>query len=731
MNDHPRLPFDRWIEMDLQWFDPDRLNEQILLLLDRLAPLYRSVSGKRGLIFNVGWLIDLVTEWTGRADQPLPLHSRRTAGWNERTYAHLRSFFAAMKQHAQAIDLADLQIGVLFVNWGHVVWPPDIKIYDFDSDWYDRHPEVYGPPTSFIGMPELHPGKTLHADRYPYAMCPNGVDDGRPFIDLFAAQWGSVSRFLQIDALVLRDGFMGPMTYVRNGPFGAMASSDPDDLQHWTEEVRRLFREVKAANRDVWLMGYSSAVSAVADWRVGGVDFESVIADGAIDAWIDQTWGGAWQDWWHQEWKGWTFQLAYLLLHGVMIEAANQRRATPCKHYHLIETFDAWEPWDTLHQVPGKLRWAMWAFSHAAVLDQSGTPQVPAGSYISWANQFTGQLLSEADVAFVRDNLDAAQASAAQIEAVYGPTAVYQRSTMEWLSKHHPDWNVSEWIDEQIGFMMKWGAPILSATRSEWLTEAHPEAIVSQTPGHLSDGARSPLLSLLPTTPTLIVGRADVIDPEILKLAGVEISGDLQAKGYVQASPRASALKDDLPEFNILHLPAHQPIVARREILFRTEATPTLVRRGHVIYWQPPDWSEPANAFLPRYQVGSLASHALAARVLMDAARSNGASYIEHVPFAQPVTFHMWRSAGKIHLLLGNLETGLTGDARLERRARLILNRQQLRLTADEYQLHETGGGIVPAAHRSADEICFDVRVLPENSLVYTLESRTEGPTHV
>jgi hypothetical protein len=397
----------------------------------------------------------------------------------------------------------------------------------------------------------------------------------------------------------------------------------------------------------------------------------------------------------------------------------------------LIETFDAWEPWDTLHQVPGKLRWAMWAFSHAAVLDRNGAPRVPEGSYISWANQRTGNLLSEADVTFVRDNLDAAQASAAQLEAVHGPTAVYHRSMMEWLSQHHPDWNVSEWIDEQAGFIMKWGVPILSATRSEWLDQVRPEAMMLQTLGQLADDAHSSVLNLLATTPALIIGRADVIDPEILKLAGAEINGDLQAKGYVRASPDASVLKDDVPEFNILHLPAHQPIAAAGEVLFHTQVTPTLVRKSKVIYWQPPDWSEPANAFLPRYQVGSLASHALAARALMDASRSIGCSRIEQVPFAQPVTFHLWRSAGKIHVLLGNLETGLTGDARLERRVTLILNRQQLKLTAAGYQLHEIDGDIVSATRSTADEICFEVRVPPESSLVYAVELSTEGPAHV
>ena len=721
MNASPRLPFDRWIEMDLQWFHPDRLDEQIPTLLDRLSPLYESASGARGLVFNVGWLIDLVTEWSGRVDQPLPLHSRRTAGWNDRTYGDLRSFFARLKQNAAGRGLNDLRIGVLFVNWGHVVWPPDIKIYDFDSDWYDRHPEVYGPPHSFIGMPELYPGRALRADAYPYATRPAGVSEGEPFVDLFAAQWGSASRVLGLDAIVLRDGFMGPMIYTRTGPFGHTAPSDPNEARRWTDDVRRLFRAVKEANPGALVIGYSSAVSAVADRRVGCVDFESVVADGAIDAWIDQTWGGAWQDWWHQEWKGWTFQLAYLLLHAVMIHAANRRRVTPCKHYNLIETWDAWEPWDTLHQTPGKLRWAMWAFSHATTLD-GGRLRVPDGSYISWANNRAGDLLGEADVAFVKSSLDEAQASAARLERVYGPTAVYHRPMMEWLAAEHPDWNVSEWIDEQIGFLMKWGLPILSATRSEWTLAARPEALVLQTPGIFSAEARQFWLDAVQTKPALMIGRADVIDPALLERAGARACGSQSPKGFVRASIPPSPLKGDVPDFNVLHLPPHQPIVSEGEVLVRAGSTPTLVRRDDVIYWQPPDWSEPSNPFLPRYQIGSLASHALAARALVDACAQAGLSRAADGPFARPVAFHLWRSGGRVHLLIGNLETGLTGDARTERRVTLKLERQHLDLDAGDYILREVGGAVIRSHVCSSSLVCFSVPLDPESAMVFVVE---------
>ncbi len=714
------LPADRWLEMDLTWFDPQRdWSSQIETLLERVAPLLQSVSGQRGIFLNVGWLIDLVTEWTGDPAQKLPTRSRRTARWAEQTYTQLRDFLDELRAAAERHHLPDLKIGVLFVGWGHVVWPPELKIYDFDSDWYDRHPELYGPPLNFIGMPVLYPINRLRADDYPYAAFPNGLAENAYFPDFFGAQWGHLAGFLNLDALHLRDGLTGPMVYTRNGPYGLTAPDDPASLAAFSQSVRDLFRAVKTAAPSKLVFGYSSAISPVADWRVGCVDFESLVADGYIDGWIEQTWGGAWQDWWHQLWKGWTFQTANLLMRGAMIARANQQRATPCRFYNLIETWDGWEPWDTLHQVPGKLRWAMWAFSHTSVQTPDGL-KAPDGSYISWMNNGSGQLLSAEDVAYINCYLNAAQESALHLEKVYGPALVYNRALMEWLNSYHPAVNASEWVDDQAAMLMKWGVPALSSTRAEWLpdlTEA-PDSFILQTPGRLNRETQKILLNR--QRPTLAVGSAEWMDSEILTRLGLELHSQTITGGF-QVCSGEGAPPHDRP-----YLPSHAPVRALdgTRVHYRSAQAPLIASREGWVYWQPPDWSEPNNSFLPKYQLGSTFPHYRTAALLHDLARAAGLSHLQSVEWAQPVTFHLWRSGGRVFVLLGNLETGVFGDSRTPRMVTLCLSRMQLELGSDLYRLARAdaeGETIAPMSHDDM-WLTYQLVLPPEQSAVYRVE---------
>jgi hypothetical protein len=363
----------------------------------------------------------------------------------------------------------------------------------------------------------------------------------------------------------------------------------------------------------------------------------------------------------------------------------------------------------------------MWAFTHAAVVSPHGL-KVPDGSYVSWMNNGAMELLSEADVAYLNTHLNAAQQNALQMEKVYGPSIVYNRAMMEWLSQHHPDWNVTEWVDDHAAMLMKWGAPILSATRADWLDKlpSLPNSLIVQTPGHLGENTQKTLLDS--DIPVVVTGRADLHDAAILKRLGLALEGDLIPADFHVATGDSGAI----PPHDRPYLNAHQPVRAEAATVhYHTDKTPLITSHAGWIYWQPPDWSEPFNQFVPKYQLGSTFPHYYVASLLNDLACEAGLSHLETIERPTPIGFHLWRSAGKVYLLLGNLETGEFGDARTPRYITIRLSRRQLELPNATYHLSRVD---VPSAETIASQtadstwLTYAITLPPEQCAVYRVE---------
>ena len=82
------------VEIDIDWFGSPPWDRSLERFLGRTRPLLDGQREVQGVCFNVGWLADLVTEWSGSPEQRLPLRSRRFAHWAALSYADLRNFFA-------------------------------------------------------------------------------------------------------------------------------------------------------------------------------------------------------------------------------------------------------------------------------------------------------------------------------------------------------------------------------------------------------------------------------------------------------------------------------------------------------------------------------------------------------------------------------------------------------------------------------------------------------------
>ncbi|HUB61667.1 MAG TPA: hypothetical protein VL978_13230, partial [Puia sp.] len=554
---------DRWLEVDLYWFDKDRIHGSAEEFWARMAPFFEGIEGWKGVILNVGWLMDYVLDWRGNLDDPIAfprqmhqenwfvvegtlegdLHQKQEQ-FRERfshpatnlrkyyqnwTYRDLRELAATLRQiAADKYGFRDMKVGSFVLAWKSIYGGSP-------SNWSVRQPQAYRTMENFgTRMANFDPTALLNADSTHYGAYPHGIAAGMHSYTFFGAQWGDLSRKVGLDAIVLRDGMVGPAVYSRGGPYGAAASSDAAIDDAWSHATAELVKSVKMANPKDLVIGYSSAVSAVSDWRINCFDLEKIAEEGYLDAYIDQTWAGAWNEpgvrefeYWNRPVSGWTYQMAYMLLHGAVLAKSRVH------HYQLTETFDAWECWDVLHTVPEKLKWGIWAYSHAAVKTPGGI-RMPAGAYVSWCNQGK-RLLSESDVRLLSETLNAAYRDAARVKDVAGPTIIYNRGAMEWQQAHDPGGDIKEWIDEYAGTLMKWSVPIFSAARIEDLPFIHTDLPVLQTPVHLKPGVSTYIQGLIRRgKPVAIVGSpAGGVDPAIAELAGMD-SRDREAGGVVR-----------------------------------------------------------------------------------------------------------------------------------------------------------------------------------------------------
>ena len=91
----------------------------------------------------------------------------------------------------------------------------------------------------------------------------------------------------------------------------------------------------------------------------------------------------------------------------------------------------------------------------------------------------------------------------------------------------------------------------------------------------------------------------------------------------------------------------------------------------------------------------------------------------------EPVTVSCWRSAGAVHLLLGNLESGWMGDARFPRRVTVRLPRARLGLPDGDLvavPVNVEGPAVRPDPDPSAESLRFTLTVAPAACLVVRIE---------
>ena len=80
------VPADRWLELDLYWFEKTDIHGSAEKFMARYHPLFENVEGWKGIILNTGWLLDAVVGWNGDLNQQivLPVGMQRPPFYNDK-----------------------------------------------------------------------------------------------------------------------------------------------------------------------------------------------------------------------------------------------------------------------------------------------------------------------------------------------------------------------------------------------------------------------------------------------------------------------------------------------------------------------------------------------------------------------------------------------------------------------------------------------------------------------
>lgn len=662
---HGRLA-DRWVEVDLDWFMIGEVEERTKQFAERVSPLFKDATGNFGVVVNVGWVSDLIYLWQGLPDQLIPLESSRLEKIKGATYKDLRKFFKSLRSSLSEIGLGNAKLGVMVVGWGAFVFPEDTgEYYDVTSEWKRRQPHLYAHRVSEIPGTDLDFRLGLAADKNPYAAFPAGLTEGQNFGNFVAKQWSALSTFLEIEVLHLRDGWFGPMIYRRSGYYGVRASPDPVENATWSVALADVCREIKQQKSDTFLMLYSSALGANVENLVGCIDMEKVISEGHVDAFIDQSWGGAWQDWWPMQGIGWTFQLQNILSHAAELRRGSKSKA---RHYYLVETFDGWEPWDTLHRTPAKLQWAIWAYAHAMALTTDGL-QPADGAYISWMNNPYGELLSQEDIKFLSLELQASVASALSVKRLKGVTVFHNRDAINSVQATNPAAVQGLFWEDDLAMASKWGFPIGAVVHSDESAGVRgvvyiprpTEAQVSLVRALAQNGSKA----ILAANPEQIPQRlaADLglsLDQSLLAERGFEPLelefGHKPGWDVVSLDSRIRARSNDDGSGAALTLRSGEPIV---------------ILTKDIAWWQPPIASDQEYSNILTTRFGSFRPFRAIASAANKFLSEIGEISLAEVDAHETVVIQSWQTECSTYVLLGNVESAVVADSRWPRRIRL------------------------------------------------------------
>jgi hypothetical protein len=304
-----------------------------------------------------------------------------------------------------------------------------------------------------------------------------------------------------------------------------------------------------------------------------------------------------------------------------------------------------------------------------------------------------------------------------------GPCLVYHRPGLEALLDSPAAYCRGEAMDDWVAMLMKYGLPCLSITRSEWIETVEADAFIFPAPAAVGPSlARVSLECLRRGTPIAWMGQASLLPDGLQQALGVNVTrppreSALAGPATLEDPELAAAVGTrgvvlNQRQRSLSESPSWQPVISALggPVFSRHRTMPSWI-------WETPEWGTPEDLHLTVKSVESLQTYVAVSRALGRAGWGRERLGWQNRDWTRPVVFHFWRyAAGRLGVLLGNLETGLTGHSQCYAHGSIEASRPLTAIAAE--------AGSEPVVLSATGTRCA-VGLGPHKSCILRMEART------
>jgi hypothetical protein len=290
--------------------------------------------------------------------------------------------------------------------------------------------------------------------------------------------------------------------------------------------------------------------------------------------------------------------------------------------------------------------------------------QAADGIYISWMNNPHGDLLSDADIAFLAEEIQASMNSALSVKELEGITVIHNRAAIDETLATNPSQVQGLLWEDDLAMVTKWGFPIGPVVHTDEILEL-PQ--VQYFPRPLNSQVAMIDDSLAAGAKVILASNAEQLPTSLRNRLGISISDGARKKRGFETLDLEVGPKTGWDVISLDSRIESQAEASGTRLGLRS-GEPLVVSHPEISWWQPPVPSDQEFSNILTTRFGTIRPFKAIAEIANEYLSHSGRIHLERLDPHETVVMQVWNHTEITLILLGNVESGVIGDSRWARR---------------------------------------------------------------